>query len=696
MLACSTSADPEALEDLGETVDRNPNPVPLVTEPLGKHSPVSGTRSSPAGVSLVDDNGDCPGYAGWSTGTQMFVDGSEELKAENLTSGDIPDILTKFCLYQLTTQGSIFQAAMLSVDHADVEPQSAWPSPLDTELEELFLAQVGMVHDGFQAPHTVRVAVLDTRSSFPESTPLSDHAASVASIVGALVHAGPASPITIHNALALPVDVDGTLRDPGGAYYGDRAHVAMGLMKEVVNWRREVENLPPQTPATPLVINLSIGWVTASSNTDCNNEAQPWCDDDPDDPDAQDDPQPMNSADHVGAFQKFVDHPPEATDYETQIAVEALHGALLYAACQGALIIAAAGNAKDGSCNEEPVAPAVWARYSAPTSEQCHTLGFSPPQNIPPSWTAGSRPLVYPIAAIDHENQPIAVTRPGSMTQLVAAGAHVVTDENMAPMTGTSAAAAVASAAAALVWSHEPDMGPEQVMDIIHEGASLTTLEPMLRQYGAFGSTARRISLCGALDVLGESSAQGTTCSATHPLDSAIVGLDAAVNGIVPSNTTNTIITSSATAAAMCNACDEHYRILPSVTTPAAGYLFSSCGSATDTEPQLAGPQPDLGVCPECPLVLQANGAAEAHLALASTYQNDDLIGAWLELEFANANPVVFDLASSLTSLKSHLATVLLPVSGLPGTVTRATLGLRIEGIDGRTYTRSNQLYIKR
>lgn len=162
--------------------------------------------------------------------------------------------------------------------------------------------------------------------------------------------------------------------------------------------------------------------------------------------------------------------------------------ALTYARCHGALLIASAGNRPFG----EDDALQDGARYPARLMERadltvtyegckalyCDDLNNASlckvqkrdfPMNNAPA------PLLYAVSAVDASGKPLATNSTHSVTSIMAYGDHAVAkirqpkpkdpDRVWAPViTGTSASAAVATAAAALVWQHRHTWGPDDVM----------------------------------------------------------------------------------------------------------------------------------------------------------------------------------------------------------------------------------------
>jgi hypothetical protein len=187
--------------------------------------------------------------------------------------------------------------------------------------------------------------------------------------------------------------------------------------------------------------------------------------------------------------------------------------ALLYASCQGALIVSAAGN-DPGYENPPsgPMLPASWDRFAAPPAALCSKLLDS--QSASP---AGG-PLVHAVAGVDGNDRPMMLGRLASRSEIVAPSSILAAYPESAKdaeygggncqsppceptraMTGTSVAVAVTSAAAAAVWAHHPDWTGSKVMAVLYETGEPLGLDadcclaPPCQK-------AHRVSMCRALE----------------------------------------------------------------------------------------------------------------------------------------------------------------------------------------------------
>lgn len=183
----------------------------------------------------------------------------------------------------------------------------------------------------------------------------------------------------------------------------------------------------------------------------------------------------------------------DSTAYPGQLSqpVTAVRDALEYAACQGALVITAAGNATGGpDPGERPIYPAAFEQLPAPAC------------------VGTDRPLVYAVSGVDGTDSPLPNARPLARAKLAAPAFAVPSRKEIGgsvvaagPYTGSSVAAAEVSAIAALVWSLEPALAAGEVMDVIRssgvaldEDAEFCLAPPCGR--------VKRASVCRTLNAL--------------------------------------------------------------------------------------------------------------------------------------------------------------------------------------------------
>lgn len=640
-------------------------------------------------------NGECPAQLNghWHrVGTRMFRDGTQALALT--PGGELPPLLRRFCLYRWPL--AMGEPAAPDHEQLIVVSQEApvvvtQTSPLLYMKNAAFEQAGGLGPLGVLGEHPVMVAVVDSGSSVGNVDPR-DHGGAMSGLARGLACDGrPDCEASVRRTLALPIEPDGSVDDPNGGVYGTRAHVAIGIVEAVNTWRQAVLAGDPDL-APRLVINLSLGWVAEDVGECGASQASPWC-----------------GTSTVLPFRQFVLGEAGPASYAGRVGVEALHAALLYASCQGALIIAAAGNGRGDSCNEEPMAPAVWSKYRAPTYAECSGLGFLPNVDIGfgPAVEAPEHaaPLVLSVAAVDHQDQPIAATRPGTLTPLVAPGYHAIGRPSTTPLTGTSVSAAMVSGAAALVWSHKRELSPREVVDALWHFGRTLPLVPEAQRYGAAPTQVRRLDACRAsawaagLDV-------ELQCG-TDDLEHILANLSAATFASVPPVLTKGPILSGPHSGVVyddsCSACGEPMAALLEPTPDPEGPYFLACTDEIDIDfsfdatDDLAGPQPSTPICPDCPVLITTKRTTAA-LTLHRDYQVTaplDITDGTLTI-IENGNRTMYDLESfvSLDALRLG-STVSVNLPHHPN-ATGAIVNFAIVEDSGDTYYRSSQLRLTR
>jgi Subtilase family len=183
---------------------------------------------------------------------------------------------------------------------------------------------------------------------------------------------------------------------------------------------------------------------------------------------------------------------------------------LRVASCDGAIVIAAAGN-NPGAVPDQPTPPtlqpphldgpaypAKWQDWPPVDPATCQQItGHAP--------VAASRPLVYAVSGLDDRDRPLMNSASGARPPLAALGLLATSGDPRslpAPESGSSVAAAVTSAAAAAVWAYRPDLTADKVMQIVYDAGTL--LDPSLgtpdfNYPTSFKSEQRRVSICEAV-----------------------------------------------------------------------------------------------------------------------------------------------------------------------------------------------------
>lgn len=625
----------------------------------------------------------CPAEldAGWKLeGTHMFVDGTAALADLGLVPDDLPLALRRFCHYRAEKPDLVLDEPKIpaSVDCPAAHAQGD-PDELRLGLTELFGTSVDvLLGDMPDGGKSVDLAIVDTRSDRALGPASVGHGPAMAHIAGAIA-CGSKCEIDVSHALALPLGSQGERLDPDDGTYGTRAHVAVGIVEAVSAHR---QRLFAGEGSERLVINLSVGWTTASGAACGTHDASPWCDD------------------HVGELATWLTAP--STRFPAVHGVEAVHTALLYAACNGALIVAAAGNAREDSCNADPVAPAVWSAYATPTIDDCHLLGFDPPaQVVPflPTKNDDPSPLVHAVAAIRSDDTPIAATRPDSLTPLVADGDHVTVDAGDLPLTGTSVSAAAVSGAAALVWSHDGALRPAEVIRRLYDaGTSIGRVSQMPAAGWPAGTDVRRLAVCPAL--------LGASC---HTEEDRKLTIEQTAKEIGDTAMAGTTVEFDETKLGLaiddCLACGQ-----PTIAWVDHDAGGSQAGFANacvtvpdmfvfDAGPSLAGPQPNVPVCPYCPLVLETStGAATAYLAIDPSYRDGSLLWAGANLVIEMASGKRRSIALGDTLMRTALADGERVAFSLPGSwsdiVSASFAAELVDATTGESMVRGNELLL--
>lgn len=345
----------------------------------------------------------------------------------------------------------------------DVVGGHAVPDEVNDALFAAFSAQVELPDWSIAAPFALsptRVAVIDGGFGGAQwDVPLDtvDHAEAVSSVVRAAAcpdrGAGPVCAATVPNYNAMAYVQRGITGALGG-FFGTQAEYAAAVAEAVDEWRLESERTRP----AHLILNLSLGWDARYG---------------------------LEEAERLPALAAF--------------------WATRYAACEGALLIAAAGNkAADGDTG--PLAPAAWEalRRECPGDER------------PPRGTYA--PLVHAVGGVDGRDAPLAVVREDATPRLVAPGQAVVVpldtqtpvDAPTKVLSGTSMSTAAVAGAAALVWSLRPELTADEVMALIYAASEPLGpkadfgLKPLKRQ--------RRLSVARAFALACPDGAQIGNC----------------------------------------------------------------------------------------------------------------------------------------------------------------------------------------
>jgi hypothetical protein len=352
-------------------------------------------------------------------------------------------------------------------------------------LRTAFRTQVGDASLLPQVPQTpaARIVVIDSAPDAPSGRivpGVSRHGDTLAHLIEDIVCQPSGRPCAaeVTTALALPWIARG-VPGPSGGYIGAPADIARAITRAVEQWQVDRIKAPVSTPQR-LILNLSLGWEDTPGIADCSTV--------------------------------FSD--------QTKPPARAVQLALQYAASQGALIIAAAGNDSGGPHPR--------------TGLTCPGLYQAVPRDSDPSQS-----LLVAASGIDYQDHPLETTRRLGITGITGLGlggvAWGTSDPIPPPLTGSSVATAVVSAVSAVVWAYQPSWTPGQVTRAVYDGGKdlgvAANACPLL-----FGTcNSHRVSVCGALHKAGLPS----SCSPPVPqvwscpnLSSEVAALDATYAGV--------------------------------------------------------------------------------------------------------------------------------------------------------------------
>jgi subtilase family protein len=402
----------------------------------------------------------------------------------------LPAALGELCVYDWVPSGGATEPTALQVSvlftgsrarelTEDVPvvypsaPSAAFPpSPEETALfaglRSALRAQVGDVSllPGPVMSPTVRVVVIDSAPDHPAgqlALGLSRHGDTLAYLIEDLVcrpsddGAGRVCAAEVSTELALQWVSRGVPGTPGG-YLGTLSDLARAIERAVSTWQFDRSHAPMTTPMH-LLLNLSLGWEHTGGIADCStaNPAQ------------------------LG--------PP----------ARAVRGILQYAASQGAMIVAAAGNDSGGPVPRPGLT--------------CPGLYQAVPRDADPTQS-----LVVAVSAVDYQDHPLETARPSGHTGIVGLGLGGVAwsagDPVPPALTGSSVSTAVVSAISALVWTVQPTWTPDAVTAAVYRGGVDLAAQADDCPLSIGPCRSHRASMCGALTAAGVSS---LTCGSPAP-----------------------------------------------------------------------------------------------------------------------------------------------------------------------------------
>lgn len=492
-----------------------------------------------------------------------------------LFSGDIGGELSRYCLFTWQGQGAprpdllppvgtgadapALDCAVI-VPHATeltMENQAAMEAAFRTQVDALTSLPTPTAASLAQPPSKVIVVDSSRATGFPfPAEGLIEHGKMVGMVVRQLAcPAGGTCAAEVANTLALPLTKapgGGFQRNPNGGRFGSFGDLALAIHQGVAT---------AATQAGKTVMNISIGW---------------------------------DGTLYGGAF--------VGDDWASlSPPIRSIYSAISLAYCRGALVIAAAGNASDGPApSAGPTHPAAWEAKPAPTAARCAVLA---PGVALPNPVTSYRRMIYAVSGVDGRDLDLANRRPSSRPPLVGPADHVTISNGAAEITdvftGSSVAAAVASAAAAISWRYRPNQSSHDAMKLVRDGGVLLggkTVEFARESCLAPDCTPNvaRVSICGTLkrlQTLGFSTNPNCTKSVAFRDERPVITTDS-LSPLVCAQPASTPVP----AIAPCEG--EYYSAVAGISQSCpANQLANHLARPFST------PQPDGIACPTCPMI---------------------------------------------------------------------------------------------
>lgn len=541
----------------------------------------------------------CPVVSGWDTSPLFTLTQEASMAWEPwfMTGQAMPDVLARFCVYFAapaltpTLPPSVPGAVRVDPDLSVVTPQGLAQARAANLLGSLGARPSGPAvwnpyeGDPNQLPY---IAIIDTADSTPpgiaapKSLPTTwqdrhRHGLTMAALIDATrcPFNSPQCLARQFRAQAFPFEGPNKPAKPvaSAGQWASLGSLASAIGESVIGWR-----LQPDSETAPLILNLSVAWDPAHGTIAAGHESLL----DPNNPDAS-----------------------------VPATVQAVHSALAWASCQGAITVAAAGNTRGGSCTETgALAPASWEGLPAISASTCGSIAAPWKPKPTPS-------LAYGVGGVASPSEPIVNARPGSVPArvLYAHQASVaVGGKHTEAWTGTSIAAAAMSALVASVRSYVPELQWDTIVDTIDEHGTPSGIDAAWIQPGVGHPNVLRYD--EVFDgVTGSSYPYGPGHADVH---TAIVD-ELSAQPSIPS-THGLVQLSPALTLPTCAGVP-----MDAVSVPGAPPAPS--GTASNDELR---PQPHVPICPTCPVVDTQLWAAqstsnsphyELHLRIDPAYQ---------------------------------------------------------------------------
>jgi Subtilase family len=418
-------------------------------------------------TSLCPDPTVAGGSAGWQV-RQLF---------DPAAGGGLPPALADFCLYEDTGSGnggdipalvSQGHLASASRDCPAVFPAATMAEASCASFHDELLDRVGRDQVDFAAQPAVRLALLDTIPTLglgPEFENLpapqdfvahSLHGTALARLAGELVcdqQDDCAAAVVSRLAMSCTALEGGECSDTDtaqGGYAGTVGELAVAIFDEVQAWQKENAQTGQDLR---LILQLALGW-------------------------------------DQGMFP------------DLEVPAAAVHVEIERAVCQGALVVAAAGNPIGGppaDLTVGPLHPAAWETQPAPDPARCRELLAPEAPAPPPAAATAYTPLVHAVGSLRFDGRPLALSRPASQPRLAAYGDHWCPEATAAAtLTGTSVSTTAVASIAAAVWQAQPELAAADVMAAVFQSAE-TLAQPADFYLEDHPSEVRRASLCRAV-----------------------------------------------------------------------------------------------------------------------------------------------------------------------------------------------------
>lgn len=561
---------------------------------------------------------------------------------------DMPPALRRFCVYEWLPNGAgdvpveaprVQNATRIAADCQAVAVTAAGHAQGSATLERAFLRSVEHTPDLPSAAVRTRVAVVDDEPDGPFPATVAGaldhrHGRLVGMVINKLACPQPGSSclVSISNHLALSLKA---INRPGvdRGYFGSHADLAAAIHRAVDAWRLALSTGQREN----LVVNLSLGWEPRLPHTkeEAKRAAAPLL-------------------------------PGE----------EAVKDAIRRARCEGALVVAAAGNGivnHPGSGIAGPLLPAAWEEETL-TRLDCKR-GLRSPVPFAQKERFRRGPLVYAAGGVDRRDLPLVLTRKGGRPSLAAAAAHVSVANGGNQFTparsGTSFAAAAVSAVAGAAWAYRAAEDGDAMVELVKKTSRRLTAperQPWSKETPSFcnggGCQLRKImavSLCRAVKA---AAGQSKPVCESHP-----------AYGRVPKTGDSVVAKSVSDGTALLSPCAE----------PSCARVYD--GAHRSSEPWV-DPQPPVPRCPSCRMMMLGSFAAEAlprsractttlasmQAGLAATFEgklvdlsDTNYIHLWVETEDGKQH--TFDLPIPGTGALDFAVQV-----AVPKLITRASL----------------------